>query len=87
MKEAPDKQITIPVIESTHPPAPNAFRKNTVESLEKDARATALANELATYGRGKYDAAREKGRTSVRLRSGSFTGKRNKPTATNAQPI
>ena len=35
------------------------FGKNAAESLEKDARARALASELATYGRGKYDAALE----------------------------
>ena len=59
MEEAPDTQSPIPVVESTTPPASTAFGKNTVESLEKDARARALANERATYGRGKYEAAFE----------------------------
>lgn len=56
-KEALGEQMPIKVVESSPLPGMTAFGKNTVESLESAGRDRALANEVATYGRGKYEAA------------------------------
>ena len=48
--------MPIPVHESASSKQTTVFGKNTIEQLESNARARALAKENATYGRGKYEA-------------------------------